>query len=185
MPASRDRCHPPPSNKKFTAPAMEASTEKSGLQTVPGILTAIAAVLTALTGFVAVLMRSDQPRITSVAVPAAPATNQQTPTAPLPPAQPDSVRQSTGPVNREPSPARLNLSGQWRDNWGTVYQFAQDGDAFRFEAEGASCSGGHFRSSGAGTVSGNSVQSTYQSNLPSRGSCSGTLSSDGVQINST
>lgn len=32
---------------------------------------------------------------------------------------------------------------------------------------------------------GNTLQSSYQSNLPSRGSCSGTLSPDGTLISST
>jgi hypothetical protein len=144
--------------------------QQSWWQTIPGILTAIAAVLTAVTGLLAVLRSSDEHKATPVAVPAATAT-QQALTVPHP--QLDQIRRE------------VNLSGQWRNNLGAVYQLVQNGNAFRFEGKGPSCTGGYFQSSGSGTVTGISVESTYQSNYPSRGSCSGTLSQDGAQITST
>lgn len=146
--------------------------QQSWWQTIPGILTAIAAVLTAVTGLIVVLSGNDQPKQD---------TRSNSPTA-AGAARSDPSAQSE---IREVVPAQLNVSGQWRDNSGTVYQFVQNGNAFRFEAEGTSCRGGYFQSSGGGTVTGHSIQSTYQSNLPSRGSCSGTLSPDGAQITST
>lgn len=81
--------------------------------------------------------------------------------------------------------ALLNIGGRWRDNWGVVYTISQDGDAMKVVAEGPSCRGGYFRSTGSGTVTGNSFQTTYQSTLPSRGECSGTISASGTRMTST
>jgi hypothetical protein len=138
-------------------------------QTLPGILTAVAAVLTAVTSLIVLLRSSDQPKVTPVTAPAAPA----------------AIQQPIESSIRETTPPQPSISGLWRDNLGTEYQLVQNGNVFRFEAEGRSCTGSYFRSSGDGTVTGNTVQSTYQSTLPSRGSCSGTLSPDGVLITST
>jgi hypothetical protein len=138
----------------------EEPKQQSWWQTLPGILTAIGAVLTAVTGLIVALQQDGQSKVTPVAQPPISTVLPQVP--PLP-----------------------NLSGVWRDNWGTVYQLTQSGNAFQYTAEGTSCRGGYFQSSGSGSVTGNSVQSTYQSSIPSRGSCSGTLSSNGQQVIST
>ncbi len=80
---------------------------------------------------------------------------------------------------------QLNVGGRWRDNWGVVYTISQDGNTMRVVAEGPSCRGGYFRSTGSGTVTGNSFETTYQSTLPSRGECSGTISASGTRMTST
>ena len=80
---------------------------------------------------------------------------------------------------------KVVVSGRWRDNWGTVYTISREGNAIKFAAEGTSCRGGYFRSVGSGTVTGNSFETTYQSTLPSRGECSGTISASGTRMTST
>ena len=138
----------------------EEPKQQSWWQTLPGIITAIGAVLTAVTGLIVALRHDDQSKATP-----APVT-------------------TIASVTPQPPPVP-NISSVWRDNWGTVYKLTQDGNEFRFTAEGASCKGGYFQSSGSGRITGNSVQSTYQSDIPSRGRCSGTLSPDGQQVTST
>src|SRR5262249_32178130 len=135
----------------------EEPKQESWWQTLPGILTAIGAVLTAVTGLIVALRHDDQYKVTPAPVPT---------------------------ITQQPTSAPNISSGSsvWRDNWGTVYKLIQDGNAFRFTAEGASCRGGYFQSSGSGRITGNSVQSTYQSDIPSQGRCSGTLSPDGQQV---
>ena len=89
------------------------------------------------------------------------------------------------PSSRDKVVAQLNISGRWRDNWGTVFTITQDGNAIRVAAEGNSCRGGYFRSTASGTVTGNSFETTYQSTLPSRGECFGTVSASGARMTST
>ena len=99
----------------------------------------------------------------------------------------DADRLNTPPPqsSRDKAVVQLNVSGRWHDNWGTVYTITQDGNAMKFAAEGTSCRGGYFRSVGRGTVTGNSFETTYQSTLPSRGECSGTISASGTRMTST
>ena len=99
----------------------------------------------------------------------------------------DADRLNTPPQqsSRDKAVVQLNLSGRWRDNWGTVYTITQDGSVMKFAAEGTSCRGGYYRSTGSGTVTGNSFETTYQSTLPSRGECSGTISPSGTRMTST
>jgi hypothetical protein len=89
------------------------------------------------------------------------------------------------PSSRDKPVAQLNISGRWRDNWGTVFTITQDGNAIRVASEGNSCRGGYFRSTASGTVTGNSFETTYQSTLPSRGECFGTVSASGTRMTST
>jgi hypothetical protein len=88
----------------------------------------------------------------------------------------------TGPEPPEP-PAKPSVTGRWVDNWGTVYEVVQEGDAFRFSASGTSCRGTYFQSSGRGTISGFKVQSTYTSTIPSGGQCNGTVFGNGTRMN--
>jgi hypothetical protein len=81
--------------------------------------------------------------------------------------------------------AALNIAGRWRDNWGTVYQIVQEGDAFRFSASGTSCKGNDYQSSGHGTITGRTVESSYNSTIPSGGRCSGAVFGNGTQMDST
>ena len=98
----------------------------------------------------------------------------------------DADRAKAAPQQSSPDKAvHLNVGGRWRDNWGVMYTISQDGNAMRVVAEGPSCRGGYFRSTGSGTVTGNSFATTYQSTLPSRGECFGTISASGTRITST
>ena len=95
-----------------------------------------------------------------------------------------------GRVNARPQISRdnvalLNVAGRWRDNWGVAYIISQDGNVMKVVAEGPSCRGGYVRSTGSGTVTGNSFATTYQSTLPSRGECFGTISASGTRMTST
>lgn len=134
---------------------------RSWWETVPGALTAIGTVIAAVTGLIVALRdggdRSPAPAPT---VPAA------------------SSRQTVIPTGQP------DLSGTWRDNWGTIYQLTQDGPSLRFTAQGTSCRGVPFNSSGSGTVIGNQVETSYQSSVASRGTCSATVSPDGRQMTS-
>ena len=75
----------------------------------------------------------------------------------------------------------INLSGVWRDNWGNTSQITQQGSSYTYIAWGTACNGGFFKTTGTGTIRGNTVESDYQSNI-SRGSCSGSVSSDGRRM---
>jgi hypothetical protein len=87
----------------------------------------------------------------------------------------------SGPEQR----GSFDVSGTWRDQWGIDYRMVQEGENFRFSAAGPACYGRHFDAFGRGTIREGQVQSNYQSTLPSYGECSGTISVDGTQINST
>ena len=97
----------------------------------------------------------------------------------------DRLNAPAKPSSRDKVVAQLNISGRWRDNWGTVFTITQDGNAIRVAGEGNSCRGGYFRSTASGTVTGNSFETTYQSTLPSRGECFGTVSASGTRMTST
>ena len=83
-----------------------------------------------------------------------------------------------------PSP-EINISGFWRDaTWvNNTSQITQQGSAFKFTARGVACGGRYFESSGSGTITGNRVESHYESNF-SQGDCSGTVSPDGRRMTS-
>jgi hypothetical protein len=98
----------------------------------------------------------------------------------LPPAPAPAASGTTGG-------STVDISGVWREiypNPGTISQTTQDGNTFQFTIRG-NVQGVPFQSAGRGTIRGRHIESTYQSTLPSKGSCSGTLSADGMQITST
>jgi hypothetical protein len=82
-------------------------------------------------------------------------------------------------------PSIADIGGLWRDNFGTVFHIVQQGNAFRVSAQGTSCRGSYFQSSGFGTITRNNVVSTYRSTVPSAGRCEGTISANGMEINTT
>jgi hypothetical protein len=82
-------------------------------------------------------------------------------------------------------PVRPTIAGRWPDNWGTVYDVVQEGDAFKFSASGTSCRGSYFQSSGHGTITERNVRSSYASTIPSGGECTGTVFGNGTQMSST
>ena len=103
--------------------------------------------------------------------------------------------QPPGPRPAAPGPSALDaagvppvdISGVWREiypNPGTLTQTIQEGNTFRFTVRGAVL-GVPFQSSGSGTIKGRHLESTYQSTVPSKGRCTGTLSADGRQVTST
>ena len=142
------------------------SKQESWWHTMPGMISAIAAVLTAITGLILAL-RDNAPSAPAPVQPA-PAAVAAAPAAPVSTARPRAT------------PPTLQLSGLWRDNWGTVYRVTmQNAGRFTYEAQGVACHGGNFRSVGEGDVSGSAVRSVYQSSLPSQGSCSGSLDAGG------
>jgi len=91
------------------------------------------------------------------------------------------LSERSGPEQR----GSFKLSGTWRDQWGIDYRIVQEGDNFQFTAAGPACNGRHFDAFGRGTIREGQIQSNYQSTLPSYGECSGTISVDGNQMNST
>jgi hypothetical protein len=120
-----------------------------------------------------------------------PCAGQQNVTAPSGAAVGGNVQHSTIIINNNngsPSASSdksltLDISGRWRDSFGTVYQIDQQGTRFYFTAEGnwvsppiGSLCRGPFRSQGSGTILGNIATSTYQTTAGSRGNCSTKIS---------
>lgn len=69
------------------------------------------------------------------------------------------------------------IGGYWRDDAGTVYQVYQDGNMISFVGQN-----GQLVSQGRGHVSQRQVEVQYQTNLPSTGRGTLTVSADGRQI---
>jgi hypothetical protein len=162
------------------------SEPKGWWHTLPGILTAVAAVLTAVTGLLVAIRNMDPSR--------APTPAQATPAALAPqaavPANPVQAPPSTGPLPTKARPepslhAGLDVSGTWRDNFGNVTTFRQEGASVRFEGYGKACAGNSYRSRGSGTISGNQFRSRYESTVPPTGHCVGLIDDMGTRITST
>ena len=101
-------------------------------------------------------------------------------------------RADTQPKDKEevdlsaPSSTPINISATWREiypNPGSISHTIQDGNAFRYTVKGV-IQGFRFQSSGSGTIKGKYIESSYQTTIPSTGHCSGTISSDGIQMKS-
>ncbi len=162
-----------------------ANEKKHWFETLPGILTGIAALIGAIASlYVAVSgkhesnsgMETQQtPNIeqqTSASIPSSEPLNQANPLATTQPPQ---------------SLSPMNISSTWHElypNPGNISQTIQDGDAFSFTIIGA-IQDFPFQSAGNGVIKGRYLQSNYQSTIPSTGRCAGTLSSDGMQIKLT
>lgn len=78
--------------------------------------------------------------------------------------------------------APIDISGDWRDQFGFISHVTQQGDGFQITAIGKGCRG-RFITSGSGTIRGNTVELDYTSNYSS-GHCAGTVSADGMQMTS-
>lgn len=83
-----------------------------------------------------------------------------------------------------PPEARLNIAGNWSDNWGNFSQVTQNGASFSFTIQGTSCQGIRYTSTGTGTIEGTAFRSSYRSSLPSSGNCSGTITGNGTHLES-
>ena len=89
---------------------------------------------------------------------------------------------SPSPSPAAPQTPLIDISGTWHDANGVVYQFTQDGNSYRFV--GANQLTGYV-SQGSGTIDGLRVNATFQTNIPSTGSASGSISADGKYITGT
>lgn len=96
----------------------------------------------------------------------------------------------------DPSPVKptvapvIRIGGSWRDvnNSANGSNITQEGSSFQFEGWG-NLQGIPFRSTGSGTITGETITSsyttTYQSGSVSQGRCQGNVSSDGLQMTLT
>ncbi len=99
--------------------------------------------------------------------------NHGTPSAPDPESPND-------PGGAQPEPAAIaDVSGEWRDDNGSVYRITQQGSSLIFE--GYNPTNGH-RLQGTGTISGREITSTFQTSIPSQGTGTATVSADGSRI---
>lgn len=134
-------------------------------QTVPGILTAFAAIITAVAGLLLALYQA------GLLSSPTPPQNANSPNA----ASPATTAQSgqTAEVDR----SQLDISGTWHDNHGTVYYFRQEGERVEFN--------GNFGSlafQGSGTLIGRKLTTTFSRSDGSYGNGWGTVSADGKKI---
>jgi hypothetical protein len=74
----------------------------------------------------------------------------------------------------------IDISGNWRDQFGFVSHVSQQGDDFQLTSVGKSCRG-RFLTTGAGTIRGKTLELNYTSSYSS-GHCAGTISADGFQM---
>ncbi len=163
-----------------------ANDKKHWFETLPGILAGIAAVIGAIASlYVAMDGKHEiksglEPQPTPIAEQKT--NNSTSPSIPLNQALPLDTPQS-----RQPLPAPINISSTWHElypNPGNVSQTIQEGEIFNFTIQGI-IQGLHFQTSGSGTIKGRYMQSTYQSTIPSTGSCAGAVSADAMQIKLT
>lgn len=93
-----------------------------------------------------------------------------------------------------PSPtvaAVISIGGSWHDvnNSGNGSNITQNENSFQFEGWGTLPQGIQFRSTGNGTITGQSITttytSTYQNGWTSQGNCSGTINPDGSKMTLT
>jgi hypothetical protein len=86
----------------------------------------------------------------------------------------------------------VNIAGRWCNNFGTVIEIVQEGDAFRFSALAIN----NIQYSGQGTISGNNLDFSYNARLPAAaaavgvgaavvGRCTGTVFANGSEIRYT
>ena len=168
--------------------ATSVADEPSGAswwQTVPGVLTAAAALLSAVTALI-VALRQGGP------VPPAPVT----PTAATAPAArlaepaarrvPDEAAPAGPPVPARSGPADVGiaangptLTGLWRDQHGNAMLIEQSGGRHRLSGRGVSCTGALIRADGDVVLDGTRFETRFRTTAPSTGVCRGSLSPDG------
>ena len=85
----------------------------------------------------------------------------------------------------------VSIDGGWRDvnNPANGSQITQQGNSFQFQGWGILPQGIQYKSTGSGTITGQTITSTYtttyQNGSISQGTCSGTISADGLQMTLT
>jgi hypothetical protein len=161
---------------------------QSWWQTLPGILTAVAAVLTAVTGLI-VALRGGTPSAPGgtaaplPAIPAAPAAPQ--PANVIPAASPPAARTADAVADSPSTPASaaaIDVSGLWMSSDGEPTRITQHGKRIEFVSDGISCMNTSSRMQGEGNLDGYRVEVLYNSTLPSQGRCSGMLTPDGRSL---
>lgn len=164
---------------------------QSWWHTLPGVLTALAAVLTATTGLI-VALRGDTPPApggTEAASPSshvAPAASQPVSAAPVaapPAASPQQAAPRTVEAEAGPVPAAgIDISGLWMSEEGEPTRISQQGNHIEFVSDGISCMSTPSRMQGRGSLDGYRLEVRYNSTLPSTGQCSGMLTPDGRSL---
>lgn len=161
-------------------------SSKGFWETGSGILTALAGIITAVTGLLVALhqlgvLGAGEAPPREAAVEAPPVEREERPA--VADAAPGSGRSAlVAEAGPEPS-APPDLSGYWRDATGTVYEIVHTGgNGYRFSALN-SFSG--YAAQGHGTLEGRRFRNEFETNLPSTGSGTGTVSEDGRLIEGT
>jgi hypothetical protein len=72
-----------------------------------------------------------------------------------------------------------DISGRWADASGSVFQITQTGDAFSYVSLNQQTG---LRTQGTGSLDGHRFNTTYQTNIPSTGTGSGTVTDNGLEI---
>lgn len=105
---------------------------------------------------------------------------------------PDIHIDTSKPPDPMPVPTSvINIGGTWRDvnNSANGLQLMQNGNSFQFRSWGILPQGIQFTSTGSGTITGQTITSTYtttyQDGTMVQGNCSSTVSPDGLQMNLT
>lgn len=147
---------------------MSDNTKSSGFwQTVPGILTALAAIITAIAGLLIALYQA------GLLSPKLPTPNANSPNA--------AALATPAPAQSNPSREvvkdRVDISGTWRDDYGAVYHFRHDGDLVEFNGNF-----GDLTYQGSGTLIGRKLTIKFVRNDGSSGDGWGTVSADGNVI---
>ena len=154
--------------------------QKRWFETLPGILTGIAAIIGAIaTLYVALDKKQETQQVPKV--------EQKTSDSTYPSVPSNEVKPLNAPQAQQQPPPQINLSSTWHElypNPSNISQTTHDGDIFKFIIQG-STQGLRYQSTGSGTIKGQYIESTYQSTIPSTGRCAGTVSSDGMQIKLT
>jgi hypothetical protein len=94
-------------------------------------------------------------------------------------------KSSSTPVMAVPPSTKqtqINISGTWRDATGSVFEVTQQGNSYKFTATNSYYG---VRSWGQGTINGRQISSEFQTDRPSEGTGTGTISDDGNKISGT
>ena len=89
---------------------------------------------------------------------------------------------SSSQATPAPTVPQIDISGNWRDQFGFVSHITQQGNSFEMTSAGRGCRG-NFTTSADGLIRGNTFEMTYTSTY-STGHCAGTISDDGRKITS-
>jgi hypothetical protein len=157
----------PPGSAREKPPSVLVKRNWSPSKQVIAFL-AIAAVL--MVGgliYLAIRMSQSRPSPSAIATPSFEDKSSSTPVM----AMPTSTKQT-----------QINISGTWRDATGSVFEVTQQGNSYKFTATNSYYG---VRSWGQGTISGRQIRSEFQTDRPSEGTGTGTISDDGNKISGT